>query len=109
MWNITYVYVYAPFCIFMDEISAVLYIVHDFGTKFAGNFFEFHNWHGIFYEFKGNFLKKKPWWRLNFQGILIIFHVFPGNFREKHQWWLFFWRELFQQNVKNILPWISGA
>ena len=54
MWNITYVYVYAPFCIFMDEISAGLYIVHNFGTKFVGNFFEFHMIL-IFYESKGNF------------------------------------------------------
>ena len=31
-------------------------------------------------------------------------HKFQGNFFEKHWWRLVFWRELFQRNVKNILP-----
>ena len=34
---------------------------------------------------------------------------FAGNFSKKRRWRLFFRRELFQLNVKNILPCIPGG
>ena len=78
-----------------------LYILHDFVTKFAGNFFDFPNLHGIlsiFHELPGNYFEKHQ--EAKFPEHFEHFHEFPGNFFEK-----LFYLELFHKDVKNILPW----